>query len=84
MCGSPVHASSVAGARDLLETQASQVMKEIAHTGFLVAFAYRNDDHHDWPASEAARHLNDVGVVVGMVRAGLVEVVSSVATTGCT
>ncbi len=30
-------------------------MKGIADTGFLVAFANRNDRHHDWAASVAAR-----------------------------
>ncbi len=30
-------------------------MKGIADTGFLVAFANRNDQHHDWAVSVAAR-----------------------------
>ena len=30
-------------------------MKGIADTGFLVAFANRNDDHHDWAAGLARR-----------------------------
>ena len=30
-------------------------MKGIADTGFLVAFANRNDKHHDWAVSVASR-----------------------------
>jgi predicted nucleic acid-binding protein len=30
-------------------------VKGIADTGFLVAFANRNDEHHDWAVSVAAR-----------------------------
>ena len=65
-------------------------MKGIADTGFLVAFANRHDDHHQWavgvaehldgPAltcesvlAETAFHLRDTGVVLAMVREGLVE-----------
>ncbi|HSF14974.1 MAG TPA: pilus assembly protein [Vicinamibacteria bacterium] len=63
-------------------------MKAIADTGFLVAFANRNDQHHDWavkvaeqvsaPAltcesviAETAFHLQNVGVVLAMIRDGL-------------
>jgi predicted nucleic acid-binding protein len=66
-------------------------VKGIADTGFLVAFANRQDRHHEWAVgvaeqvteplltceavlAEAAFHLQDVGVVVAMVREGLVEV----------
>jgi predicted nucleic acid-binding protein len=33
-------------------------MKGIADTGFIVAFARRNDQHHDW-AVEIARHVTE-------------------------
>jgi uncharacterized protein len=66
-------------------------VKAIADTGFLVAFANRNDTHHDWavglaarvtePAltceavlAEAAFHLQDTEVVLGMITEGLVAV----------
>ena len=66
-------------------------MRGIADTGFLVAFANRNDRHHEWAVglaeqvseplltceavlAEAAFHLRDAGVVLAMVRDGLVEV----------
>ena len=66
-------------------------MKGIADTGFLVAFANRHDNHHDWAVdvakqiteplltceavlAEAAFHLQDVKVVLSLVREGLVEV----------
>ena len=64
-------------------------MKGIADTGFLVAFANRADEHHDWAVSvaeqvteplltcepvlaEAAFHLQDVRLVLSMIREGLV------------
>lgn len=64
-------------------------MKGIADTGFLVAFANRNDRHHDWAVriaeglteplltceavlAEAAFHLQDVRLVLAMIRDGLV------------
>ena len=64
-------------------------MKGIADTGFLVAFANRNDEHHDWALSiarhvteplltceavlaETAFHLRNVGVVLAMIRDGLI------------
>ena len=64
-------------------------MKGIADTGFLVAFASRNDRHHEWAVtvasrvteplltceavlSEAAFHLESVGVVLAMIRDGLI------------
>ena len=64
-------------------------MKGIADTGFLVAFASRNDRHHEWAVtvasrvteplltceavlSEAAFHLESVGVVLEMIRDGLI------------
>lgn len=63
-------------------------MKAIADTGFLVAFANRNDEHHDWavqvaervtaPAltceavlAETAFHLQNVAIVLAMIREGL-------------
>ena len=66
-------------------------MKGIADTGFLVAFANRNDRHHDWAVgiaeqltqplltceavlAETAFHLQNVGLVLAMVRDGLVDV----------
>ena len=66
-------------------------MKGIADTGFLVAFANRHDNHHDWAVdvakqiteplltceavlAEAAFHLQDVKVVLTLVREGLAEV----------
>lgn len=66
-------------------------MKGIADTGFLVAFANRNDQHHDWALglaeqvteplltceavlAESAFHLQNVGMVLAMVRDGLVDV----------
>ena len=66
-------------------------MKGLADTGFLVAFARRADQHHEWAVSvaeqiapplltceavlaETAFHLQHVGVVLAMVRDGLVEV----------
>jgi uncharacterized protein len=64
-------------------------VKGIADTGFLVAFANRNDRHHDWAVrvaqgvdeplltceavlAEAAFHLRNVAVVLGMLEDGLV------------
>jgi len=64
-------------------------MKGIADTGFLVAFANRADQHHDWAVgvagqlteplltcepvlAEAAFHLQNVALVLSMVREGLV------------
>ena len=64
-------------------------MKGIADTGLLVAFANRNDEHHDWAVSiagqitdplltceavlaEAAFHLQNAHVVLGMLDDGLV------------
>ena len=64
-------------------------MKGIADTGFLVAFANRNDHHHEWAVqvaerqseplltceavlAEAAFHLQDCGLVLSMLREGLV------------
>ena len=64
-------------------------MKGIADTGFVVAFANRNDRFHDWAVSvaagvteplltceavlaESAFHLNDVALVLALVRDGLV------------
>jgi uncharacterized protein len=64
-------------------------MKGIADTGFLVAFANRADEHHDWAVSvaeqvteplltcepvlaEAAFHLQNVRLVLSMIRDGLV------------
>jgi uncharacterized protein len=64
-------------------------MKGIADTGFLVAFANRSDQHHDWAVSvgeqvteplltcepvlaEAAFHLQNVSLVLDMIREGLV------------
>ena len=64
-------------------------MKGISDTGFLVAFANRADEHHDWAVSvaeqvteplltcepvlaEAAFHLQDVRLVLSMIREGLV------------
>src|SRR5712692_8687965 len=39
-----------------LDTQGIlEAVKGIADTGFLVAFANRDDDHHDWAVSLAAR-----------------------------
>ena len=66
-------------------------MKGIADTGLLVAFANRDDRHHDWAVriaegvteplltceavlAEAAYHLRDAGVVIGMAIDGLVTV----------
>ena len=66
-------------------------MKGIADTGFLVAFANRNDRYHDWAVgiaeqfteplltceavlAETAFHLQNVGLVLAMVRDGLVDV----------
>jgi predicted nucleic acid-binding protein len=66
-------------------------VRGIADTGFLVAFANRNDLHHDWAVSiaeqveeplltceavlaEAAFHLQDSALVLGMVSQGLVHV----------
>lgn len=65
-------------------------MTGIADTGFLVAFANRNDLHHAWAVdvasrvdktlvtcdavlAEAAFHLESAGLVLAMVRDGLVE-----------
>ena len=64
-------------------------MKGIADTGFLVAFANRNDEFHDWAVSVASRiteplltceavlaetafHLRNVGIVLAMIRDGLI------------
>ncbi len=64
-------------------------MKGIADTGFLVAFANRNDRHHDWAVrlaegiadplltceavlAETSFHLQNVGLVLAMLREGLV------------
>ena len=66
-------------------------MRGIADTGFIVAFANRNDQHHDWAVglaeqvteplltcetvlAEAAFHLQSVGIVLALVRDGLVQV----------
>ena len=66
-------------------------MKGIADTGFLVAFARRADQHHDWAVrvaehvtpplltceavlAETAFHLQDTGIVLAMIRDGLIEV----------
>lgn len=63
-------------------------MKGIADAGFLVAFANRSDDHHEWAVrvaegvteplltceavlAEAAFHLQNVGLVLAMLRDGL-------------
>ena len=65
-------------------------MKGIADTGFLVAFANRSDEHHDWALSiaeqvteplltceavlaEAAFHLQNVSLVLALVREGLIQ-----------
>jgi len=65
-------------------------MKGIADTGFVVAFANRNDRHHGWAVSlasrlteplltceavlaEAAFHLQNTGLVLALVRDGLVR-----------
>ena len=65
-------------------------MKGIADTGFLVAFANRNDEFHDWAVAVAAEiteplltcepvlaetafHLQNVGLILEMLREGLVE-----------
>jgi uncharacterized protein len=64
-------------------------MNGIADTGFIVGFANRGDEHHDWALgigeglseplltcepvlSEAAFHLGDVRIVLGLIRDGLV------------
>ena len=63
-------------------------MKGIADTGFLVAFANRNDRHHEWAVSvarvteplltceavlaETAFHLRNVSLVLAMIRDGLI------------
>jgi uncharacterized protein len=64
-------------------------VKGIAYTGFLVAFANRNDRYHDWAVSVAGRvieplltceavlaesafHLRNVGLVLAMLRDGLI------------
>ncbi len=64
-------------------------MKGIADTGFLVAFANRNDRHHQWALgvaervteplltceavlAETAFHLQNVPLVLAMLREGLV------------
>ena len=64
-------------------------MKAIADTGFLVAFANRNDLHHEWAVevaehlteplltceavlAETTFHVQDAGLVLTMVREGLV------------
>ena len=66
-------------------------MKGIADTGFLVAFANRNDRHHDWAVgvaerltepvltcevvlAEASFHLQNVPIVLAMIREGLLTV----------
>ncbi len=66
-------------------------MKAIADTGFLVAFANRNDRHHDWAVSvaeqvsapvltceavlaETAFHLENVSIVLAMIRDGLATI----------
>ena len=66
-------------------------MKGIADTGFLVAFANRNDRHHDWAVgvaehltepvltceavlAEAAFHLQNVPIVLAMIRDGLLTI----------
>jgi predicted nucleic acid-binding protein len=66
-------------------------VKGIADTGFLVAFANRHDQYHDWAVgiaeqvdeplltceavlAESAFHLQNVGLVLAMVREGLVEI----------
>ncbi|TDI35153.1 MAG: pilus assembly protein [Acidobacteria bacterium] len=66
-------------------------MKGIADTGFLVAFANRNDRHHDWAVrvaeqvsapvltceavlAETSFHLQNVGIVLAMIRDGLTTV----------
>jgi predicted nucleic acid-binding protein len=63
-------------------------MKGIADTGFLVAFANRSDQYHDWAVgvaeqvaeplltcepvlAEAAFHLQNVSLVLEMIREGL-------------
>lgn len=65
-------------------------MRGIADTGFLVAFANRADEYHDWAVSvaeqvtdplltcepvlaEAAFHLQNVTLVLGMIHEGLVR-----------
>lgn len=65
-------------------------MKGIADTGFLVAFANRRDDHHDWAIglveqltqslltcesvlSEAAFHLGDSRIVLGLLNDQLIK-----------
>jgi predicted nucleic acid-binding protein len=64
-------------------------MKGIADTGFLVAFANRADEHHEWAVSlaeqvteplltcepvlaETAFHLQNVSLVLAMLREGLI------------
>jgi predicted nucleic acid-binding protein len=64
-------------------------VKVIADTGFLVAFANRDDAYHDWAVgvaeqvtapvltcepvlAEAAFHLQNVAVVLALIREGLV------------
>lgn len=58
-------------------------MKGIAGTGFLVAFANGRDRHHGWAVAvaeriseplltEAAFHLRDSGLVLAMLRDGLI------------
>ena len=66
-------------------------MKGIADTGFLVAFANRNDAHHEWAVgladrvteplltceavlAETAFHLQNVSLVLAMIREGLMTV----------
>jgi len=66
-------------------------VKGIADTGFLVAFANRNDRHHDWAVGVAERltepvltceavlaqasfHLQNVPIVLAMIREGLLTV----------
>jgi predicted nucleic acid-binding protein len=55
-------------------------VRGLADTGFLVAFANRNDRHHEWAVgvaeavlAEAAFHLRNVRVVLAMVQEGLVH-----------
>jgi uncharacterized protein len=66
-------------------------MKGIADTGFIVGFANRTDEHHEWATSigeqileplltcetvlaEAAHHLKDTRIVLGMIRDGFLTI----------
>ncbi len=80
------------GAQESLDAQRLfDDVKGIADTGFVVAFANRNDLHHEWAIgvaaqvteplltceavlAEAAFHLQNVAVILGLIGDGLVKV----------